>query len=393
MPYLSKAFTEVVDLYRKHLTGAQKPLQRWEFCADTTQMFFGHLMNSLLFKEQERSLRDNREEVVHRMFSGLREAVSQQVAASGAFDYYSRQAALEKLRSMTLQVGTPAILLDRKFLKIVYKDLAVQKTDFFQNMQYGQTFLRRREEHELVSPGEETRWLGNLLRDSVTFVPSANKVVIPEYLLRPPLFHPDYPYNVNLGGLGVMLGEAVVEGVAGLGSVFTAAGGQFREKFLSVSSDFDFSGRILDGQNSSNFTLSRVGEANFPLKRLSSCLQTQWSQMRLDTPDHLAKCSTKSAVAVAGLAAAYTAVEEMFGEQGAVLLPALETLDPQAVFFLQHAQSLCSSQTLQQRDFDRAVHNSLLGPEKLRGELSQFAQFRHFFFCSDESQYTCETVM
>ena len=136
-----------------------------------------------------------------------------------------------------------------------------------------------------------------------------------------------------------------------------------------------------------------MGEANFPLKRLSSCLESQWSQMRLDTPDHLAKCSTKSAVSVAGLAAAFTAVEEMFGQEGAVLLPALETLDPQAVFFLQHAQSLCASQTLQQRDYDRAVHNSLLGPERLRGELSQVDQFRHFFFCSDQSQVACETVM
>ena len=136
-----------------------------------------------------------------------------------------------------------------------------------------------------------------------------------------------------------------------------------------------------------------MGEANFPLKRLSSCLESQWSQMRLDTPDHLAKCSTKSAVAVAGLAAAYAAVEEMFGEEGAVLLPALETLDPQAVFFLQHAQSLCSSLSLQQRDLDRAVNSHLLGPEKLRGELSQFAQFRHFYFCSDESQHMCEGEM
>ena len=136
-----------------------------------------------------------------------------------------------------------------------------------------------------------------------------------------------------------------------------------------------------------------MGEPNFPLKSLSRCLVSQWSEMRLDTPDHLAKSATQSAVAVSGLAAAYAAVEEMFEEEGAVLLPALETLDPQAVFFLQHAQSLCSSQTLQQRDFDRAVKSSLLGPERLRGELSQFAQFRHFFFCPEQSQHACETVM
>ena len=231
MPFLSKAFTEVVDLYRKDMIGAQKPLQRWEFCADTTQMFFGHLMSSLLFREQEQSYSLNRAGVVQRMFAGVRDSVREFVINSRAYDYYSRQAAFEKLRTMTIQVGTPDILLDRKFLKIMYKDLSVQKTDFFQNMQYGITFLRRREEHELVSPGEETRWLRNLLLDTVTFVPSANKVVIPEYLLRPPLFHPQYPYNVNLGGLGVMIAEAVVEGVAGLGSVFTASGEKFGEKF------------------------------------------------------------------------------------------------------------------------------------------------------------------
>ena len=65
----------------------------------------------------------------------------------------------------------------------------------------------------------------NLLLDRVSYVPSANKVVVPEYLLRPPLFHPAAPYSVNLGGLGVMIAEAVVEGVLGAGSVFTASGG------------------------------------------------------------------------------------------------------------------------------------------------------------------------
>ena len=61
MPYLSKAFTQVVDLYRKHLTGAQKPAQRWEFCADTTQMFFGHLMDSLLFQSQVLDNKQNKQ--------------------------------------------------------------------------------------------------------------------------------------------------------------------------------------------------------------------------------------------------------------------------------------------------------------------------------------------
>ena len=101
----------------------------------------------------------NRVGVVQRMFVSIREAVRRRVTSSGSLDYYERQAAVDKLAGMTVQVGTPDILTDRKFLKIMYKDLSVQKTDFFQNMQYGTAFARRREEHELVSPGEETRWL------------------------------------------------------------------------------------------------------------------------------------------------------------------------------------------------------------------------------------------
>ena len=97
--------------------------------------------------------------VVQRMFVGIRDALRSRLSSSSVLDYYSRQAAMDKLSGMTVQVGTPDILTDRKFLKIMYKDLSVQKTDFFQNIQYGMAFIRRREEHELVSPGEETRWL------------------------------------------------------------------------------------------------------------------------------------------------------------------------------------------------------------------------------------------
>ena len=96
--------------------------------------------------------------------------------------------------------------------------------------------------------------------------------------------------NVNLGGLGVMIAEAVVEGVAGSGSVFTA------------------SGRILDGHETTNYTLSRVAESNSALSRPSSCLVSKWSAMRHDTPDHPEKCAIDSAVTMAGVDAAFSAL-------------------------------------------------------------------------------------
>ncbi len=53
MPYLSKPFQEAADLYRKSLTSAQKPLERWEFCEVTAERFFGHLMTSMYTKSRQ----------------------------------------------------------------------------------------------------------------------------------------------------------------------------------------------------------------------------------------------------------------------------------------------------------------------------------------------------
>ena len=311
----------------------------------------------------------DREVVVYRMFSRIRDSVGHQVSASRQFNYFTRQTAIDKLHAMGIQIGTPTILRDRKFLKIMYKDLSVQKEDFFQNILYGMQFQRKRQEHALLSPGEETKWLNNLLLKEVTYSPAANKIVIPEFLLNEPIFHPGYPSNVNLGGLGVMIAEAVIDAVAGSGSVFTSEG------------------QILDGSSTSaNFTLSRSEEPNSPLLPTAGCLLEEWKGLGLDTPDQLEKCAVSSAISVGGVAAAYSALSEAVLVEGGKLLPSLETLDPQAVFFLQYSQTLCSLSSLEQRDLDRTLGRQLLGRERLAGVLTQFPEFRHYFYCSEDTQ-------
>ena len=96
---------------------------------------------------------------------------------------------------------------------------------------------------------------------------------------------------------------------------------------------------------------------------------------------------------MAGVDAAFSALTESLSLEGGMLLPAMETLDPQAVFFLQYAQSHCSVSSLQQRDLDRTVDHQLLGREKLKGVLSQFVEFKHFYFCSEESEILCDSVL
>ena len=53
MPYLSKPFRDIVDLYRKSLTGVQRQYDRWEFCEITTERFFSYLITAM-FAESTR---------------------------------------------------------------------------------------------------------------------------------------------------------------------------------------------------------------------------------------------------------------------------------------------------------------------------------------------------
>ena len=97
--------------------------------------------------------------MVKKIFDYLKHNVAKSVSVSSRYDYATRRAAITKLKNMTVQIGTPDFLMNRDYLKFMYKDLLVQKTDFFQNILYGVLFLRKREEYMLVSPSEETRFL------------------------------------------------------------------------------------------------------------------------------------------------------------------------------------------------------------------------------------------
>ena len=386
LPYLSKQFREVGELYRKTLSGAQKPLERWEMCEMTTERFFGHLMNVMYFRRQERERAAEvraRQPLAQKLFDYVKHNVAKSVSVSDAYDYASRRAAMTKLKNMTVQIGTPRFLQDRQYLKLLYKDLLVQKSDFFQNIQYGVIFSRKREEYALVSPGEESRWLERLNAGRVSYSPTGNKVIVPEPALLPPLFHPGYPNSVNLGGLGVAMAEAVISGVVGFGLLYDVRG-VLRHPTAAAAA------------NSSSMFAGPLRS----FERAGQCLRATYSALGVDTPDYLNKCRASSAMSVAAVRQTLLTLDDMLEMEAGRLLPAMEAAqDPQSLFFLAYAQSLCSKRTFKRRDIDRTTSQSryrdeLLEEERLEGTLSQIPEFRHYFFCSSSSDSTqCGSIV
>jgi len=125
----------------------------------------------------------------------------------------------------------------------------------------------------------------------------------------------------------------------------------------------------------------------------SKCLVDKYSQSAIDDPKELFKCRLDTAVHVAALQESLLTLEDILESEKGIVLPAMETFDPQSVFFLSYAQSLCSHYSEMQEDIDKTSGTSLLNQQKLLGVLTQLSEFRHFFFCRFDSSLNCGKVL
>nr|CAD7585853.1 unnamed protein product [Timema genevievae] len=300
LPYLSQDYRDIVNLYRKELTGIQEPPQRWEICVDTTQKYLGFSLAALHERGVPFDTRQEDQAVVNSMFENIKDAAKNSIQKSGWLDSKLQQYTLEKrlvcesgqlgttiwarptgrqtnwapdqlgarptgrqanwapgqlgaktpsclgaqlslrpvrarpvgrarlaaprwrrpvvldrlLNSLALQVGYPPSIQAELYLDSYYKEMYVQKNNFFQNILYGVAFLQATEMSKLLAPAEEHRWIAVMAGvDAVSYIPEANKVVVPYRLLMSPFFHRHYPLSILYGTLGMQVASAVVSSI------------------------------------------------------------------------------------------------------------------------------------------------------------------------------------
>ena len=120
---------------------------------------------------------------------------------------------------------------------------------------------------------------------------------------------------------------------------------------------------------------------------------SKYVQVGVDDREYIIRGKTDSTMTVAALRQAYVTLEDILELEKGIVLPAMETFDPQAIFFLSFAQSLCTQRTEQQNDIDRTSSNKLLEKQLLIGALSQFPEFHHYYYCGYNEDLSCGTII
>ncbi|GLH02073.1 Protein gone early [Gryllus bimaculatus] len=235
IPYLNFEVRDIEMTYHRVLTGAQVPAERWETCITTLEKYMGLALAALVEQSSHNAERDATIKQINQMFDNIRDAVRSSLAKAYWFDKELQELALQKINTMSLQVGVSSSVVNDQYLKTFYNRLQIQRNDFFRNIRNAREFQMSYLNKKLMEPQEEYKWIDAAVGKNVAYIPTANKIVVPQWMLSPPLYNPQYPTSVQYGGLGVEIAYAVVSAVLPPNILFDGEGVLLNENSTVVN--------------------------------------------------------------------------------------------------------------------------------------------------------------
>ncbi|KAG0361941.1 hypothetical protein BGZ54_008857, partial [Gamsiella multidivaricata] len=135
--------------------------------------------------------------------------------------------ATEKVDLLVQKIGysveSPNILSSES-LEDYFKDLGIDKADFFGNQIRARTWDMQQMLSDLGKPVDKAKWLMNPQTVNAYYNPSANEIVFPAGILQQPFFHGDNPEYLNYGGIGVVAGHELTHAFDNEGRLYDARG-------------------------------------------------------------------------------------------------------------------------------------------------------------------------
>ncbi|XP_066995595.1 endothelin-converting enzyme 2 [Anabrus simplex] len=363
LPYLSQKFNNDRNVYWQTLTGVREPLQRWEMCIETVQKYMGFALAALSSEALSSTERESSKAKVGEIFNNIQEAVRNSLDKATWFGKELQLFALKKVNSMVLQVGFPAQMLSKTYLQEYYSNLLIHKHNLLQNIRNAVDFQIAMQRSWLMEPREEYKWIAAMSENTVSYIPTANKVVVPQWLLVPPFFHSQYPSSLLYGGIGVKLASAVVSAI------------------LPWNILYDGDGVLLsDNRPEVNQSMKAVREAQKSIIHDIEASNTASSFVANRT-------SLSTVIHIAAVRQAYVALIEALKGVPHVHQPGMVTFESEQLFFVTYAQNLCAQSTQQQVDLDTTASRHLNSSQLLPTTLRQLPEFSQAFSCSSSAEH------
>lgn len=364
LPYLSRTFTESLHDFQSKLYGNRRILERWEFCSNVLNKYMGVAINYKLYQVNRDTAM-----IVQDIFDSIKRVSMDKLAKFKSMPELHRHLT-RKVSLMKLQIGLPRMDDTSSFLQNYYSRLTVLKKNLFASITNSIHFKNRIEETKLLRPEIEEQFLQYtaLSYPEAKYIPALNTIIIPNILLREPMYENKYPRPVLYGRLGVEISNAIAQSILPFDSSWTAD-----SKLLSAFH-------------------SAVNQSINSLQSAKACIRNQAIGQKL-TNAYFANITTQETVK--NLFAVNIAAEalKLSSEKNQhIHQPSLEFYEDDALFFISYAQTQCSNITRQQDVFDSITRSSINKSAMLQIAWQQIPFFSGSLKCDIGTQFRCSDL-
>lgn len=204
-----------------------------------------------------------------------------------------------------------------------YSKLDMKSNDYFGNYLRGRQWGVNKEWQQVGKKPDRQRWLMNPQEVNAYYNPVFNEIVFPAGILQSPFFSDNYPEYLNYGGIGAVVGHELSHG------------------FDNMGRHFDAHGRLVEWWT--NATSQSFDEK-------ADCFVKQYSNYTVPGDVHVNGRLTlgENVADNGGIRQSFSAWKATYDEGKNPLLPGLDDLTREQLFFVNFGRIWCHKATDQQ---------------------------------------------
>ncbi|KAK6965876.1 neprilysin-like isoform X1, partial [Biomphalaria glabrata] len=210
-----------LDLYLTHLSYMNESTQRSEVCFDATKAAMKYAVDMMYAKEY---FHQDSKVVILNMLRQLQTVMDLRLDANDWMDTKTKMAAQDKNKRTDFQVGYPEALGNDNYLEQIYVNFTFTNDLFLFSFLEVQKELLYSKLRSLRKKPDDQNWPLSITEANALNLQTKNQIIIPAGVLRPPIFHKNFPRSMNYGAIGFLMGHEMVHGFDSDGSRYDKEG-------------------------------------------------------------------------------------------------------------------------------------------------------------------------
>jgi putative endopeptidase len=213
--YLNEEFaTENFNFFGKVLLGLKEQAPLWKTCSKATDQVLGDITGTLFAKKKFPS---TSKEMAETMIQYIEEAMKEDLQTISWMDSKTREAALKKVSLVSNLIGSP-INPDK------YEDVTLTLDHYFFNTLELQSRAIKKTLSQIQKPVDKNQWYMTADTVNAYYTPLLNQMVFPAGIMQSPFFDQTYPWPMNFGGIGMVMGHELTHGFDNQGKDYDGKG-------------------------------------------------------------------------------------------------------------------------------------------------------------------------